>query len=288
MAQQPVNSESDTGPRLISAAVLAPVVLAAAYVGGHPFSVLVAAAVGVLAWEWCGICVGRNHLVLVGLLGAVLLAAVAAVEFGRPAVSLGVLVLGFFIMLGAGRLAARGTRAEAQQPRPGRAMGWWLGLGVLYVGLPFSALVALRADPDLGRDVILWLFLVVWSTDTGAYLFGRLIGGAKLAPNISPNKTWAGFWGGLICAAIVGTAMAVLANKPNIAIITVISIVASVAAQLGDLSESWFKRRFSVKNASNVLPGHGGILDRVDGLVAATIVTALIVWFDRDDVLKWL
>ncbi|MEW5728019.1 MAG: phosphatidate cytidylyltransferase, partial [Pseudomonadota bacterium] len=163
----------------------------------------------------------------------------------------------------------------------------WAGLGALYVGLPSVALVWLRGDPEVGRETVFWLLLLVWATDTGAYAFGRLIGGPKLMPAVSPKKTWAGLVGGMICAGAVGLAVAAAVPLPNAAGLAVGSAMLAVVAQAGDLLESWVKRRFGVKDSSSIIPGHGGVLDRVDGLLAAGAAVALGSWSSGAAMLTW-
>jgi phosphatidate cytidylyltransferase len=153
----------------------------------------------------------------------------------------------------------------------------WHAGGVLYVGLPALALVALKTLAPQGPQVLMGLFLIVWSTDTGALLFGKLIGGAKLAPKLSPGKTWAGTVGGSITAALVfGLYIAVLdfAVVPGMAFALAFSLV----AHLGDLFESLVKRRFGLKDSGGLIPGHGGALDRVDSLLACSMVMAVLVF----------
>jgi phosphatidate cytidylyltransferase len=153
----------------------------------------------------------------------------------------------------------------------------WHAGGVLYVGLPVLALVALKTLAPQGPQTVLGLFLIVWSTDTGALLFGKLIGGAKLAPKLSPGKTWAGTIGGSISAAIVfGLYIAVLDFAVTKAVLFALAF--SVVAHLGDLFESLVKRHFGYKDSGGLIPGHGGALDRVDSLLACSVVMALLVF----------
>jgi phosphatidate cytidylyltransferase len=150
------------------------------------------------------------------------------------------------------------------------------------------SLVWLRADPDHGRGWAILLFAVVWSTDIGAYLVGRTLGGPKLAPRISPNKTWSGAIGGLICAALAAYAAALwddLAFASAAAL--AVGAVLSVFSQIGDLAESWWKRRFAVKDSGHLIPGHGGILDRIDGVLLASPVAAVGHWIDHLAGLPW-
>jgi phosphatidate cytidylyltransferase len=137
-------------------------------------------------------------------------------------------------------------------------------------------LIAIRQDPDYGFHAILYLFLVVWSADTGAFFTGRLIGGPKLAPKISPNKTWAGFIGGAVFACIAGVLFAAWLGRTSIPAVGALSVVLALISQGGDLGESFIKRFFGVKDSSGLIPGHGGVLDRLDGLVFAAIGAGLI------------
>lgn len=153
----------------------------------------------------------------------------------------------------------------------------WHAGGVLYIGLPAMALVALRVFPLQPQLVILGLFLLVWATDTGALVFGKLIGGPKLAPRLSPGKTWAGTIGGSITAMVVyGFYIALFGFDAESAM--VFAFAFSFVAHGGDLLESFIKRRFGLKNSGGLIPGHGGMLDRVDSLFAASVVLAILVF----------
>ncbi len=153
---------------------------------------------------------------------------------------------------------------------------WWSAAGVYYAGFPAIALIAIRQDPEYGFHAILYLFLVVWSADTGAFFIGRFIGGPKLAPRISPNKTWAGFVGGAAAACVAGVLFAIWFGHTSIVAVAGLSIALAVISQGGDLGESFLKRFFGVKDSSGLIPGHGGVLDRLDGLVFAAIGAGLI------------
>jgi phosphatidate cytidylyltransferase len=158
-------------------------------------------------------------------------------------------------------------------------LGWSL-LGILYAGLAFAAPLILRADPVIGLGAVLWLFAVVWTSDVMAYCCGRLIGGPKLWPAVSPAKTWAGFIGGTVFATAAATAVAAAAGAPVLIPVAMISLVAAVFSQAGDLIESAMKRRFGVKDAGHLIPGHGGMMDRLDGFIIAGAF-ALIVGLAR-------
>jgi phosphatidate cytidylyltransferase len=141
--------------------------------------------------------------------------------------------------------------------------------------LPAIALVWLRLSAQWGLLAVLFVFLVVWATDTGAYLAGRFLGGPRLMVRVSPNKTWAGLVGGLLAAVLIGIAFAAVVEDGNAGRMAINSFVLALTSQAGDLVESALKREHGVKDASNLIPGHGGFMDRVDGLVFAAIVAAL-------------
>ena len=261
--------------RALSALVMAPPALLAVWWGGYAFGGLVAIAVAVMCWEWHVMVLGRFGWVgrvsaLLAALGC--LAAVVRADGGAALVV----------------LAAIGAAAfGADLGRDNRRPKLWAGLGALYVGLPGVALVWLRGQGDDGRLLLVWLLLVVWATDIGAYACGRLIGGPLLAPRISPKKTWAGLLGGMVSAALVGLVVSSQASVGAPMGLAAGGALLAVIAQAGDLVESWVKRRWGVKDASNVIPGHGGVLDRVDGLLAVAGAVALGTLATGTEVLKW-
>jgi phosphatidate cytidylyltransferase len=164
--------------------------------------------------------------------------------------------------------------------------GRWMVLGSVYIAIPTAAMIWLRGDDIPGMTTIIWLFLVVWGADTGAYLSGRAIGGPKLAPRISPKKTWAGFVGGISIASLISVAFHFY-TPGEILNLAVIGFLVALASQLGDLLESMAKRHFDVKDSSNLIPGHGGVLDRVDGLVIGAVALAMILLIFGQGVLPW-
>ena len=164
----------------------------------------------------------------------------------------------------------------------------WLLLGFAYILLPCLILVWLRNMESQGLQFIIWFFAVIWATDIGAYFSGKTIGGPKLAPSISPNKTWAGFFGGLILAIIVSLVLNKFAS-PSFVVIDLIAacILLSIIGQLGDLFESWVKRRLGVKDSGSLIPGHGGVLDRIDAILLSTPVAAFIAIFFEIGEVPW-
>lgn len=150
-----------------------------------------------------------------------------------------------------------------------------LGVGLLYAVFPAVALVFIRQQPGQGLMLALWTLMIVWATDIGAYFAGRAIGGPKLAPGLSPNKTWAGLIGGMASAGLVGAAISSAGGLPVLC--WVAGAPLAVAAQIGDLFESWLKRRSGVKDSGSLLPGHGGVMDRLDGVVPVAMLVAAAV-----------
>ena len=199
--------------------------------------------------------------------------ALAAVYFGSP----------FFEILVA--FAALILAFEWNRLCKGRVA--WLVAGLIYIAVPCWALLDLRADPAHGQETLLWLFAVVWAADTGAYAFGRLIGGARLAPVISPNKTWSGLIGGIGMAGAAGGVTALILGTPGLFNLAGWSAAIGAVSQAGDLGESWVKRHFGVKDTGAILPGHGGLFDRVDGLLAAAVAVALIEASAKGSILTW-
>lgn len=163
----------------------------------------------------------------------------------------------------------------------------WVLFGAFYIGIPCYSLIHLRVNMDLGFETVLWVFLLVWAADSGAYVAGRLIGGPKLAPRISPNKTWAGLAGGVTAAGLVGFFNALVLAHENVIPLVLMSAFLGLLSQGGDLVESWVKRRFNKKDAGSLIPGHGGLLDRVDGLLVASVGAVVIGLLMDGSALTW-
>jgi phosphatidate cytidylyltransferase len=252
--------------RVNSALVLVAVALALTYVSPHSFALLIALFITAMAWEWGRLVRGKGFdLVFCIQLAATTLGAWATVE-GCPGCAL--------LMVVAGTLAVFFIRSL----QVGVAEAWWSAGGVYYAGLPAIALIWIRSDQQFGWLAILYIFAIVWTTDTAAYIFGRMIGGPKLAPRISPKKTWSGFLGGALSAALIGTLFGAWMGDTNMLKLAVLSLLLAVAAQMGDLGESALKRLFDTKDTSGLIPGHGGVLDRLDGLIFVAFAAALLGW----------
>lgn len=250
--------------RILSALVMAAIALAATWLGGVPFRILTALAGLAIFLEWSQLSAataGRSYWTACF---ALILVPLILIVFGAdPLVSLTAIAAGFFLAL----IAALFTGQRA-----------WGAYGLLYAALPPLAMSASRGDTLPGLVAIVFLFAVVWATDIFAYFIGRAIGGPKLAPAISPGKTWSGAIGGAACGIAAGVAVALAFRLESIAALALVSLLLSIVSQIGDLFESWIKRRFGAKDSSSFIPGHGGIMDRVDGLVAAALALYVIGW----------
>jgi phosphatidate cytidylyltransferase len=259
---QPSSKWSDLGKRSLSAIILAPVVLLALFSGGVWAQWLFALIAVLMALEYVSIVHNNDKqqfaLHVIAGLSAVLLPSVGWV-FAAVAII----------------VAATLVSASLRRGKSSEVNVWWASSGVPYIALPAMALVMLRADATWGWNALLWLTIVVWVTDICAYFAGRIMGGPKLAPKYSPKKTWAGLIGGMIAAAAASTGVCAYLGLPMIVPALVAPLLA-VIAQVGDIYESALKRHFNLKDASNLIPGHGGVLDRVDGLIAAAMVAAII------------
>ena len=148
------------------------------------------------------------------------------------------------------------------------------GLAILYGAAAVVALLWLRHQPDFGRETVLWIIVCVWTTDIGAYFLGNLVGGAKLAPGISPGKTWSGLIGGMCFSAVASAACGLVFERGDSVVLALVGVGIAAIAQAGDLVESAAKRRAGVKDSGRLIPGHGGLLDRIDGLIAALVAVA--------------
>jgi phosphatidate cytidylyltransferase len=257
--------------RAAAAVVLAALALAAAWIGGFWFMALWFVG-GVLAlWEWQRL-IGGERLWARITVGALTLLAVAPLALhGAKYWTLAAMAIG---AVAAGAAGGRSDRAV------------WTAAGVVYAAAILVAPTLLAASPAYGFAAILWLFAVVWGTDTFAFLGGRLIGGPRLWRRVSPGKTWSGAIVGTFAGAAAGAIVGVLAMHGDapFAPLFWLGAAAAIVGQIGDLAESAIKRRFTVKDSSRLIPGHGGVLDRLDAFVAAAVFAALVGWARSDGV----
>ena len=252
----------DLGIRTLSAAVLIPAVLADVWVGGIWFHLFVALIGILMALEWVTI-VHRGSPVQFALHAAgAMCGALLPLDVGLKG---GLIAIAVIAVLS----AAIAAREEPGGPK-------WRYLGVVYVSVPPIALVMLREDPAFGIAAIVLVMLMVWAADTFAYFSGRIIGGPKLAPRISPKKTWAGLFGAMAGSALAALVVAYAMGLPAVLVLVIIAALLAIVEQGGDLFKSSMKRHYGVKDSGQLIPGHGGVIDRVDGLVAVATAAALI------------
>jgi phosphatidate cytidylyltransferase len=257
----PINL-SDLRPRVVSALVLVAAALATLYAGGKIFAIFWLLASCAILWEWEKLIGGARFTARLVMGGAAL--AAAAAFAGAGAAGFALLVL------------AAGAAIAAVLAQPGRRL--WAAGGVLYAGVLVVSVCLLRESPKTGALAIAWLFALVWGTDVFAYFGGRIVGGPKLWTRISAGKTWSGALIGVFSGALLGLAVlrwggAVGSSWPPL---FAIGLVGAILAQIGDLFESAVKRSFGVKDSSRLIPGHGGVMDRLDGFIFASAFAALV------------
>lgn len=234
--------------------VLGPIALLCLWHGGLAWTLFIAAALAGMGLEWAKLAALGPRDAATWVMTGGLLAALALGHFG--------LVYGFAALaLAAGGVALSG--------------GWFAAAGVPYAGVGALSLLWLRLQPAHGLYDTMFLVAVIWATDIGAYLVGRLVGGKKLAPKISPGKTWSGSVGGLLMGGLAAAMLAARGYGVDLAALPA-GFALSVFAQAGDLLESWIKRKLGVKDSGRTIPGHGGLFDRLDGFLAAAPVAALL------------
>lgn len=248
--------------RVASASVLGPMALGATYLGGSVFAGLVGFLCVLMAYEWARMIEGREMSAVFYALGLGAAGALFLAHAGRYEIAYGVCALAGV----AAMLASKGRRK-------------WALFGAAYILAPCVALLWLRQGVENGRGLLLLLFAIVWAADTGGYAGGRLVGGPKLSPSVSPAKTWAGAVGGLLAgaaAAALGAPM--IFREPLNPAYIAMGASLGLASILGDMAESAFKRIFGIKDMSGFLPGHGGVLDRLDGMIFATVAVTAVLY----------
>ncbi len=253
---------ADLGVRALSAIVLIPAVLADVWAGGIWFHLFVALIGILMAQEWVTIVHDEDPVQFALHAAAAMCGALLPLDVGLAG---GLLAIAILAILS----AALAYYRKPEGPR-------WRYFGVLYVALPPIALVLLREDPQYGIAAIIWVMVAVWMADTLAYFSGRIIGGPKLAPRLSPKKTWAGLGGAMAGSAMAAVGVALALGLPSVMFLAVLAAGLAIVEQGGDLFKSAMKRHYGVKDSGRLIPGHGGVIDRVDGLVAVAMAAALI------------
>jgi len=244
--------------RILTAIVFAAIALFLTWEGGFIFALFAWCVGGLVLYEWRGIsksCWRQIDEIIVSV-AYIIFGILLVADFSAPLVFAVIFFSAIILALVAGRKA-----------------GWVTG-GYLYATLPVLSLTYIRGEEPFGFGAIVFLFAIVWGTDIAAYFNGRSLGGPKLAPKFSPNKTWSGAIGGALAGTAGGCLVAFVAldTSPANFFIPILSLALSIVSQIGDISESWVKRHFGVKDSGHFLPGHGGFMDRVDGLVFAAIL----------------
>jgi phosphatidate cytidylyltransferase len=247
----------DLQARILSALVLVAIAVLGVYLGGIGTGVIAAAFVAIVHAEWASVTEGATLPSAVYTVVVAVATAISGLGLILPAI---VIVLVAILVSGIARRQA------------------WQPAGILYAAALGISLVALRIAPGDGVAALVFLFAVIAATDTAAYFAGRLIGGPKLWPSVSPNKTWAGTIGGLIGGIVAGLIAARLLGIQVTLALGFVALLISVAGQAGDLFESSVKRRFGVKDAGRILPGHGGMMDRLDSLAFGSVLAVAIGW----------
>jgi phosphatidate cytidylyltransferase len=242
--------------RVIAGVVLAPLAIAIAYAGGWLWTALVTLAAIGLYVEW---------LMIVGVARETRMVASGAIALALAGLCLGLGRIDAALLALAIGLAVVAVLSQGQRN--------WTATGFGYAATAQVASVVVRLDPEMGFVALVFVLLIVWVTDIGGYFAGRSIGGPKLWPRVSPKKTWAGAVGGFLASLVVAGGFAAL-GLGKTGPLLLLGTILSIASQLGDLFESAVKRRFGVKDSSHIIPGHGGLLDRLDGFVAAVVLAA--------------
>ena len=271
----PRSGRSDLRLRVVSSLVMIPAAAATVFAGGPAFQLGVALVCGLMAWEWGSLVAAQPGRVV----ARSLVFAVSALSLGwmllrGPYEGVAAAVVGALAIIVLGRV----TKLPSAP---------WLAVAIISIAMPAIAILWLRDGAPLGLETLIWALATVVLTDIGAYAAGRAIGGPKLMPSVSPSKTWAGLGGG-VAAAVAGALVAAsLVDGANPWILAPIGALLAVVAQIGDLMESAVKRIFRVKDSSRLIPGHGGVLDRVDGQIAVLPLVALLVHLTGRSVLQW-
>lgn len=256
---------ADLALRIVTGLAFGVVAISALLAGGPWFVILIAVLSALMAYEWRKISMKEEEPAVAGFQILAVVGAAVMAHFGDLNMAIAFLLA----------VAGAGAMADALLKR---TAGWGL-VGALYVGFAAICLIGLRGDAVEGKYVIYWLAMTVIATDVGAYFSGRIIGGPKLWRRVSPNKTWAGLAGAMVLSAICSAVFSQLALGYVELFLSLLAALTAIVAQSGDLIESAYKRHFGVKDSGAILPGHGGVLDRLDGMLSATLFVAIITLF---------
>lgn len=266
-------SGTSLNTRVISALILAPLVAGATYIGSPVYDLLVLAAIVVMAWEWRRLCAAQHFdtagiIMTIVVVGATGLTWFQQVGLAVLLVAAGALIV-FFMIAGS----------------EGKSSIWTIA-GLLTIGLTGISMILIRRIGD-DWSVTIWLLVAVWATDINAFLVGRTVGGPKLAPKISPGKTWSGLIGGIVGAVGWSMIWALWTGAEQVGTVALLGAAIAIFAQLGDLGVSRVKRRYGVKDTGTLIPGHGGLLDRVDGIMGAVPIAIFCIVLKIGDMSLW-
>lgn len=255
-------TESDLAKRIVFGGLMAAIALGLLWVSPATFALLLLTVSLVMAWEWGRVVRGTDQDITMLVHGVAVTAAIGLAAVGYAALGLFGVLIGAIIVA----LLQFGGHSVLST------------LGVLYTGVPAVALLWLRSQEPNGLFAVLFLLVVVWSTDILAFVAGRTLGGPKLAPKISPKKTWAGLVFGVAAATCAGWFFAQWIGAPALSL-AILACVLAIVSQIGDLAESALKRHFNIKDSSQLIPGHGGFLDRLDSLVPVAVAATIFAFF---------
>jgi phosphatidate cytidylyltransferase len=250
-----------------------PLVLGVVWLGGWPFAIMAALLSGGMAVEWARLC-AKSSIRISWIMAGVAGCAVLASSFGHGFISVVVVLAGTLLIWG----LARSEKIDG---------ALLTALGVPYLSCAGISLVWLRSLPENGLETVICLVGIVVAMDIGAFAVGRTFGGPKMAPFISPGKTWSGLMGGALCASGIGLSAAIFSGLNNVWVYALAGCLLGLAAQGGDLIESALKRRYNVKDSGTIIPGHGGLLDRLDGFLTVAPLAGLMVWIYGGSPILW-
>lgn len=264
-SERACSSAQDKHPRRLIARIasglfLGALTLCLTYAGSYPFAALVAVMAIMMSWEWGGIVRSRRYDAGFIVHACAMAASATLAVAGHAILALLALIIASVVVA-----AMYGSQG-----------GLMSAAGILYTGLPSVALIWFRCDEPHGFTAVVLIFSVVWAVDTAAYVAGKSVGGIKLWPSISPNKTWAGTCSGLLASVVVGAVFSFVLLGASSAYLIAGAFVLGFFALAGDLAESALKRVYRLKDASNLIPGHGGFMDRLDGIAAAATIAAVL------------
>jgi len=252
-----------------------PVAIGLVWVGGMPFAIVIALVSGGMCLEWTKMSRIGGRPYVSWTAAALATAAIISLQLGWVASTTAIIAVGAVVLWGLSKLE-------------NIADSILTAISLPYVACGGASMIWIRNSNENGFEVVILLLSIVVAMDIGAYAVGRTIGGPKLAPRISPGKTWSGLVGGAICAGCVGVIASNFLGMDSVVLFAAIGSILGVLAQCGDLVESALKRRYGAKDSGTIIPGHGGLLDRFDGFLTVFPAAGLILWMEKGNLITWL